>query len=370
MADVGDLLARAADPSTPLAELAELAYAHAEVRAAIARNPSTYDDLLTWLAQLGDADVDAALLSRAGASTPVEVPGMVGPPPAAPLTAAPEATGPATAPDHVNSDAAARAQLPIVARFKSAFGRIPFLVKVTSGTAIVAVVITAIACVGASAAAQGRLQTALDDQSQRQAEADAAAEQPTEDVSDPPTDDSVDTPPAPPAASTTGHQIDWTDTTSLGYSIASRVTWGSVGQGSAGDLHPNSSSFTLGSACGYEPTKDAFVAGLWTVTNSTETYDLAVSSSMSVQGRIATPGVSVELEWNTSSGANCGFSTLPYAASIESRADLSSGESIAVPIFIIIKNYYSPTFPGGDTGDLANIKVQQGFTGGANAPLG
>ncbi len=56
--------ARAADPNTPLADLAALAHEHPAVRAAVAANPSTYPDLLAWLAELGDPDVDAAIASR------------------------------------------------------------------------------------------------------------------------------------------------------------------------------------------------------------------------------------------------------------------------------------------------------------------
>jgi type II secretory pathway pseudopilin PulG len=232
----------------------------------------------------------------------------------------------------------------------------------------VVIAIVAFTSIGLTAAAEGRLDAAVS--AHEQAQAEAEAEQEREEEAQDPVEVPVDTPPAPPPASAGGHQIEWTDTTSLGYSITSTVTWGSVVRGTEGTPHPSSSGFTLGSGCGFEPTKDAYVAGVWTVTNSTETYALALQSQMSVQGRLSTPGVSVALEWNTSSGPNCGFSTLPYAASVESNSDIESGQSIRSPIFIIIKNYYSPTYPEGDVGDLANIKVTQGFLGGVNAPLG
>lgn len=63
---------QADDPGTPLEVLADLAYQHAELRAAIAANPSTYPDLLEWLGGLGDPDVDAALRIRAGVLTDEE----------------------------------------------------------------------------------------------------------------------------------------------------------------------------------------------------------------------------------------------------------------------------------------------------------
>ena len=57
------LLAEAADPATPLVRLQELA-THPRARVAVAANPSTYPDLLTWLGQLGDPAVDEALSRR------------------------------------------------------------------------------------------------------------------------------------------------------------------------------------------------------------------------------------------------------------------------------------------------------------------
>lgn len=57
----------AADPATPLAELADLAHRHPHVRAVVAANPSTYPDLLAWLGELGDPQVEAALRVRARA---------------------------------------------------------------------------------------------------------------------------------------------------------------------------------------------------------------------------------------------------------------------------------------------------------------
>lgn len=60
---------QAADPNTPLERLAELAFAHEKLRATIALNPSTYPDLLTWLGEIGDPEVDFALRKRNGSQT-------------------------------------------------------------------------------------------------------------------------------------------------------------------------------------------------------------------------------------------------------------------------------------------------------------
>lgn len=61
-----NLAAQASDPGTPLETLAWIAGEHPELRAAIAENPSTYPDLLTWLEALGQPDVDEALNRRYG----------------------------------------------------------------------------------------------------------------------------------------------------------------------------------------------------------------------------------------------------------------------------------------------------------------
>ena len=54
----------AADPATPAAELYDLAQKHPEVWPQLAGNPSTYPDLLTWLAQSPDPLVQQALRAR------------------------------------------------------------------------------------------------------------------------------------------------------------------------------------------------------------------------------------------------------------------------------------------------------------------
>src|SRR3954462_9707276 len=57
----------ASDPTTPAAVLGQLATSHPQLRSTIAANPSAYPDLLVWLGQLGDPQVDAVLRARAAA---------------------------------------------------------------------------------------------------------------------------------------------------------------------------------------------------------------------------------------------------------------------------------------------------------------
>ncbi|HWK93167.1 MAG TPA: hypothetical protein VNR17_12990 [Luteimicrobium sp.] len=60
----GYTAAQAADPSTPLEVLAQIAEHAPALRPYVASNPSTYTALLDWLGALGDPAVDAALQAR------------------------------------------------------------------------------------------------------------------------------------------------------------------------------------------------------------------------------------------------------------------------------------------------------------------
>lgn len=55
----------AADPATSAQALHEIATTIPELRAAVAANPSAYPELLEWMAQLGEAAVNAAIAARA-----------------------------------------------------------------------------------------------------------------------------------------------------------------------------------------------------------------------------------------------------------------------------------------------------------------
>jgi hypothetical protein len=59
-------IAKASDPATSQAELAELVQQHPHTRPAVAAHPQAYPALLEWLAELGDPAVDAALAQRRG----------------------------------------------------------------------------------------------------------------------------------------------------------------------------------------------------------------------------------------------------------------------------------------------------------------
>src|SRR5699024_9864567 len=71
---------QARDPETPAATLADIATHRADLRPAIALNPTTYPDLLKWLGDLNDPAINQALATRGHATGPIP-------------TAAPQQTG-------------------------------------------------------------------------------------------------------------------------------------------------------------------------------------------------------------------------------------------------------------------------------------
>lgn len=64
MDDLAKMRRKANDPNTPLATLQSIARDYPSLRPALALNPSTYPDLLTWLRNLDEPEINAALAQR------------------------------------------------------------------------------------------------------------------------------------------------------------------------------------------------------------------------------------------------------------------------------------------------------------------
>ncbi|MBW3088048.1 hypothetical protein KIH77_04775 [Bifidobacterium sp. 82T24] len=60
----GFTVAQALDPNTDQITIAQIAQYAPELRVYLAQNPSTYPELLNWLAQLNDPQINAALAQR------------------------------------------------------------------------------------------------------------------------------------------------------------------------------------------------------------------------------------------------------------------------------------------------------------------
>lgn len=67
MNDLSTMREKAQDPNTSLATLQSIAQDYPALRPDLALNPATYPDLLNWLRDLGDPEVNAALAKRAEA---------------------------------------------------------------------------------------------------------------------------------------------------------------------------------------------------------------------------------------------------------------------------------------------------------------
>ena len=65
MPDLEDMQRQAADPHTPLSTLQSIAQDYPALRPVLALNPSTYPDLLEWLRDLDEPEVNQALAERA-----------------------------------------------------------------------------------------------------------------------------------------------------------------------------------------------------------------------------------------------------------------------------------------------------------------
>lgn len=76
-----DAAARLSQPDVTPQELADIAARHPELHVRIAAHPLAYPELLTWLAQLHDRDIDAALTHRTAAPTKSHQPTQTSTPP-------------------------------------------------------------------------------------------------------------------------------------------------------------------------------------------------------------------------------------------------------------------------------------------------
>ncbi len=102
-----DITSMASDPNTDLETLRTIAFEYPGLRAAVALNPATYQGLLDWLGQLGDASVNQALYQRATYGPYYPQPTYQQPPYEQPAPTQPSAYEPVTAQPVVEDPAVA-----------------------------------------------------------------------------------------------------------------------------------------------------------------------------------------------------------------------------------------------------------------------
>jgi hypothetical protein len=309
--------AKASSPETPLVELATLAYEHPELRALIAANPSTYEDLLAWLRELRDPAVDAALASRGTSSG------------ASALTGKPSALDP----------------MPVVV----AWQRVPRSVKLVSVISVAAVVLAAIIAGSVTAAAQQRLEEAVSDHDQRQADADAEAAASAE-------------PSVAPAPEPVENSASWNFANKAGYSFTEQITIGTPVRYDADNppTHPYTDDTIAGTACSLSAT-DLVIPVKWLARATTESFDTSIAMTM-----VATPpqgaGYTVLVEQFFSDGAQCQSDTDLSRLNVRFNNPLKTGTATWQALFVIIKGYFAPNRPDGDPSILGQVSLRPTFS--------
>ncbi len=317
---------RAADPETPLADLAKLAYDHPELRAVVAANPSTYEDLLAWLRDLHDPEVDGALRARPETSAATAAPGPVEATVLADMPSTPVVAG-TTDP------------MPVVVAWR----RVPRLVKVVAGASIAAVVITAIVASSVTAAAQQRLEQAVSDHDERQAEADANAAALAEPTA---------------APEPTANSASWSFANKAGYSFTEEMTVGTPVRYDPANppTHQFADDTVSGTACSLSTT-DLVIPIKWLATATTQTFDTSIQMNMSVSP-VRSADYSVMVEQFFSDGTQCKTDNDLSLLTVRFTKPLTTGVGTWQPLFVIVKDYFTPNRPDGDANILAQVALR------------
>ncbi len=356
MTEHQDLCNEAEDASTSLERLAELAYQHPETRAAVASNPASYEGLLEWLGSLGDPAVDAALSARADRATATILP--------APIAAAPVSAAAPPAPSPSFLAALGRGIMALPLRFRWALG--------AGSVLVVLLVIVPIAIVQAngrlaSAPAATRASKGTADPVPSEAATPAATLTPT------PT---PTTPPVPVVAGAT-----WTFANQSGYSYRMSFTVGTPGRYRKDETHPASSTAVYGSACSINAATDLVIPVTWSATATTSGYktQIAMRALISKTG-IAYTGAGIApfdgdnrvlIEQYFSSGPVCDTESSTniwgYGHSdgfgVQFNDPIAEGGRAQAAFTIIVKNYFTPATPQGDTVLLDWISIRPLFGG-------
>jgi hypothetical protein len=152
-------------------------------------------------------------------------------------------------------------------------------------------------------------------------------------------------------------RVHWSTVSQLGYTFSATMTVGAVGDGGTG--HPGAPSFQPGDACGFDAATDAFLPLTLEVINATAGYEAKMQSGWIL--RTASPEtVTVLVEANYSDGPKCSYPD-DYTGNVATgtlwNEPIASGKSGRGVFFIILKNYFSPRYPTGNTADLAELSI-------------
>jgi len=366
MTELGDLLNEAADPSTPLERLAELAYQHPETRAAVASNPASYEGLLEWLGSLGDPEVDEALSARPGSSASAIPPAPVSAPAPVPTEASAEpspmvssAPPPTASPSLIHTAGRRVAALPRRVRWGLGAGSV----------LVVLLVILPIVIVQANARHDPPSSEAT--HTTKKTADPSPSDTPTPEASITPT---PTVPPAPAGPS-------WNFANQSGYSYRMSFTVGAPGRFHKDETHPASSAARYGSACSIDAATDLVIPVTWSATATTSGYKTRIAMRALIQQTgVAYTGAGIApydgddrvlIEQYFTSGPVCNTESSTniwgYGHSdgfgVQFNDPIAEGDRAQAAFTVIIKNYFTPATPQGDTALLDWISIRPLFGG-------
>jgi hypothetical protein len=355
--DPAERLRAAADPRTPQAALAQLAFEYPETRALVARNPSSYDGLIEWLGQFSEPEIVSALETR---RTPEPEP----------------ETGALTR---------------VLPTAPGARGRFASLIRQPSVMIVSSIVLVAIIVIAIVAGV-----TISNRNAEARAELLAAAAKfrsshtpdPVLTATPPPVSTPTAAPTVPRASIVPfGFATAWKQGFSaaggyteqviigvgtpeaVGTDYPRRVSTGECETYVSGDsgacLSYATTEFSGGTTCSANKTTDAIVPVTVDTTSTTANFKQVIGSRLQISYNAdssdAYLGMARDLEYEATysdSGATCGTATNGILVEASTSTDsVVSGTKSSTPIFIIIPNYYTPDHPDGDPRVLKSVSI-------------
>lgn len=119
--------------------------------------------------------------------------------------------------------------------------------------------------------------------------------------------------------------------------------------------------FTIGSTCGFNPDTDALVPLTLIVKNDTADDSVQLLSSFTISPYGTAETVSIDVAADFADGVECisGSDESPNTISVSTVWDFPAdpGERASGAFFVVLHDYYSPSFPSGNSGDLEHYRI-------------
>ena len=160
----------------------------------------------------------------------------------------------------------------------------------------------------------------------------------------------------------------FTQTEAGGYTFAGELDLGPVEPFKQG---LSQGQLMAGSACTINSQTDAVVPGHLSVTNTTPGFAAQAAVGLGPQGEDGYWDPISAFEVGYSNGPACDDSNQSEGLTLQSTNELEPQQSIDADFFIVISNYYSPSYPQGDAALLKGTYVTLGYSHvtGASTPI-